>query len=136
MLLERVMAGLAKVLIVDDDVDFLRIARLTLERAGFDVLIAYSGQEGRVLARDARPDLIVLDAVMETPTEGFTMVEDLRGDPDLKHVPIVMLTSINQMAYPWHFDKDSELLPVDRFLDKPVTSERLVAEVAKALPHR
>jgi len=127
------MQDRAKVLIVDDDVDFSHIARVALEKAGFEVAAAYTGEEGRQLAREVRPDVIILDAMMETQTEGFHVAYDLRQDPELKAVPIVMLTSINEKAYPWRLDKDETWLPVDVFLDKPVSGERLVAEVNRAL---
>jgi CheY-like chemotaxis protein len=73
--------------------------------------------------------------MMDTPTEGFELARDLRSDPDLKATPLIMLTGVNQEDIPWRFDKDEDWLPVDVFLDKPVDTERLVAEINKAVDH-
>ena len=123
----------AKILIVDDDADFSRISQAALEKASYEVAVAFSGEEGRQKAKELKPDLIVLDAMMETQTEGFHVVYDLRRDPELKDVPILMLTSINTRAYPWRLDKDETWLPVDSFVDKPISSDNLVSEVTRVL---
>lgn len=125
-----------RVLIVDDDVDFTYLAQKALEKAGFDVTCAHSGEEGSQRAKEIKPDLIVLDTMMETQTEGFQVVHDLRQDPELRDISIMMLTSINAKAYPWRLDRDDTWLPVDLFLDKPVSGERLVAEVRRLLEAR
>lgn len=122
-----------KVLVVDDDVDFVKITKAMLERNGYVVATAFSGQEGREKAKSERPDLIVLDAMMETETEGFHVAYDIRKDAELRSTPIVMLTAINLRDFPWKVQQDETWLPVDVFLDKPVTSEKLVAEVNKVL---
>jgi len=122
-----------KVLVVDDDVDFVRITKAMLEKSGYVVVTAFNGQEGREKARSERPDLIILDAMMETETEGFHVAYDIRKDAELKATPIIMLTAINMRDFPWKVEKDETWLPVDVFLDKPVSSERLVAEVDKVL---
>ncbi len=127
------MGERAKILLVDDDVDFSRITQAALEKADFEVVVAFSGEEGRRKAKEVIPDLIIMDAMMETQTEGIHAIYDLRGDPQLQNVPIIMLTAINSKAYPWRLDKDANWLPVDRFLDKPVTSQQLVSEVSAVL---
>jgi len=122
-----------KVLLVDDDADFIAINRIAIEAAGCEVISASNGRTGGDLARSQRPDVIVLDVMMDTPTEGFELARDLRADPDLRTTPLIMLTGVNQEDIPWRFDKDEEWLPVDVFLDKPVDTERLVAEIRKAV---
>jgi len=126
-----------KILLVDDDIDFVEIAKRALERDQYEVVAAYSGTEGKEAAEREMPDLIILDAMMESLTEGFHVAHELRSHPKLKSVPIIMLTAINvQGDYPWRLDKDEQWLPVDRFLDKPVEPDRLRAEVKAVLEGR
>jgi len=131
----------ARILLVDDDAIFLTIHRVVLQSHGFEVKSASSAQEGLALAAEWKPDLIVMDVMMETETEGFHATYELRRNPELCHVPILMVTAINQQGYPTGFKPDPTWLPVDQLLDKPVEPERLVAEVnrllaAKARPAR
>lgn len=124
-----------RVLLIDDDADFIAINRIAIEAAGYEVVAASNASVGGEAARLERPDVIVLDVMMDTPTEGFELARDLRSDPDLKATPLIMLTGVNQEDIPWRFDKDEDWLPVDVFLDKPVDTERLVAEINKAVDH-
>jgi len=124
----------AKVLLIDDDVDFVRINRTFLERR-FDVAVAYDGTEGMARAREVRPDVIVLDVMMEELNEGFDVVREVRNDPDLQRTPIIMLTSVNRMLRPLHFEADEDWLPVSVFLDKPVSPERLMEEIDRLIQY-
>jgi CheY-like chemotaxis protein len=127
------MASAKKVLLVDDDPDFIEINRIALESKGYTILAAADGDEGLATAKAERPDAIVLDVMMSTPTEGFEVARQLRADPDLARIPLIMLTSVNREGLPWRYEPDSEWLPVDVFLDKPVPADRLIATVEKAL---
>jgi len=122
-----------KVLLVDDDVDFVKINQAHLEKAGFEVLTAYDGQEGLERARQSRPDVMVLDYMMARPTEGAFVAQEMKDDPELKDIPILLLTSVGAKHPWWRVQKDDQYLPVDEFLDKPVPPERLVEEVRKLL---
>ena len=128
--------GAKRVLLVDDDVDFLEINRLILEKAGFEVLTAESGDEGFKVASSTPVDVAVLDVMMDTPTEGFELARKLRQQETTKHIPLLMLTSVNteNEAIGSHIrfsdrDRDKDWLPVDRFVDKPVKAEDLVSLV-------
>jgi len=83
------------VLLVDDDVDLLDINRITLEGAGFDVLTAENGDEAMRVATTTHVDVAVLDVMMTTPTEGFLLARAMRQDDRTKHIPLLMLTSVN-----------------------------------------
>ncbi len=128
------MAEQYRILLVDDDADFVRITKSTLEKHGYVVIPAFNGQEAREKAKSERFDLIILDVMMETDTEGFHVAYDIRRDESIKNVPLVMLTAINLRDHPaWKVTSDETWLPVDVFLDKPVTSAQLLAAVEKAL---
>lgn len=127
------MPDTKKVLLVDDDPDFIAINRIAVEAAGYTVVTAYNRPTGLATAKAEKPDVIVLDVMMDTPTDGFELAREIRGDAELRDTPLIMLTAVNQEDIPFRFDKDESWLPVDVFLDKPVEPERLVAEIQKAL---
>lgn len=127
-----------RVLLVDDDADFLEIHRRPLERAGYEVLVAGGADEAFAVATTHPIDVAVLDVMMSTDDEGFVLARRLRGDPRTAGVPLVMLSSINAVnaarGVPFQFsdrDRDERFLPIDRFVDKPVTGAQLVAIVGE-----
>jgi CheY-like chemotaxis protein len=132
----------AKVLLVDDDVDFVEVNRLALERAGFEVLTAYDGDEGMRRATAESVDVVVLDVMMRSPEEGFELARRLRGDRRTQKLPLVMLTSVNEVNRARGLftfsdqDRDDTWLPVDRFLEKPFPPDRLVPTVQEVLAKR
>ena len=128
--------GAKRVLLVDDDVDFLEINRMTLERAGFEVLTADTADQGLKTALSTPVDVAVLDVMMDTPTEGFELARKLRAQEQTKHLPLLMLTSINteneaigSFVRFSDRDRDQTWLPVDRFVDKPIKPEDLISLV-------
>ena len=83
------------VLLVDDDADFVEMNRVLLEEHGYRVRTAYTGRQAREEVEAHRPDLIILDMVMDTETEGFTLSRELRNWEQTKRIPLVMITSVN-----------------------------------------
>ncbi len=125
-----------KILVIDDDPDVLLAMRLPLERAGFEVIDALNEDEGLEKAKSLLPDLIILDVMMGTHTAGFQLAQELHGPeaPEaLRRIPIVMVTAVHQTT-PLRFRPDSDYLPVEAFLEKPVDPRRLLEEVHKLLP--
>ncbi|MFN2370169.1 MAG: response regulator [Candidatus Krumholzibacteriia bacterium] len=123
------------ILVIDDDIDLVEIIRVTLERQGYGVIDAQSGARGLELARDRKPDLILLDVMMGTIDEGFQVAYQLRNDAGTRDIPILMLTAVgDQTGFAFDPDKDQEFLPVDEFLEKPVSPRKLVDMVRKHLP--
>jgi len=127
--------GAQKILVVDDDVDLCESLRLIFDGAGYETLTAASRTEGMEKIKTQRPDLIILDVMMETWQDGFEMSRDLKKDPELQRTPILMLTSITEIT---GIDVKSSAgdptwLPVDAFLDKPVSPAALLAEVKRLL---
>jgi CheY-like chemotaxis protein len=136
------MSSGATVLLVDDDADLREILRVVLEGAGYKTVLAASGPEGLAVADRERPDLILLDVMMPEGTEGFHVVWKLRNleDDYFKTVPVVMLTAIHQRTdlrfYPDTGDGTygaGEYLPVQGFVDKPVSPDALLKEVERVL---
>lgn len=128
------MARGKTILLVDDDVDFLAANKMALELAGFTVHLAGSGAEGLAAAVRELPDAIVLDVVMEQPDEGFVLARTLRQDERTRRIPLVILSSVNevnrQKGLAFRFsdqDRDEHWLPVDRVLEKPVRPKKLIA---------
>jgi CheY-like chemotaxis protein len=124
------------VLLVDDDVDFVFANRTALEAAGYQVLTAHNGGDGMKLAREHHIDVAILDVMMDTPEEGFVLARSLRKDEKTKNIPLVMLTSVNEVnrkaGYPYKFtdqDRDEMWLPIDKFLDKPVKPQQLAEAI-------
>ena len=125
---------MAKILIVDDDPDIVLTVRMVLESADHEVIEASSGQKGIEMIRIEHPDLIILDVMMETKTEGFQLALKLRSpDPtsefiDYKDIPILMLTAIHSTT-PLRFEPDIDYLPVELFVDKPIDPDDLLGKV-------
>jgi len=123
------------ILIIDDDIDLVEIIRVTLENENFEVIDAQNGDRGVSMAKDRNPDLILLDVMMSKVDEGFQVAYELRGDPNTKDIPILMLTAVvDQSGFAFDPEKDAEFLPVDEFLEKPVSPRKLVDMVRKHLP--
>ena len=120
------------ILLVDDDVDLVDINKTVLERNGFNVITAYTGEDGLKKANEAKPNLIVLDVMMETGSDGFNTAKALKKSDNTKDIPIIMLTSVNETV-PFNFEPDEENLPVERFLEKPLDPEKLKSEVQELL---
>ena len=83
-----------KILLVDDDNDFISAQGALLKHAGYEVYLAFSGAEGFIKATEVNPDLVILDVNMETKNSGFELNQKIRTDKDLKNIPIIMLTGI------------------------------------------
>jgi two-component system alkaline phosphatase synthesis response regulator PhoP len=122
------MTGVPKVLVVDDAPDIVRLVRDYLEHAGFSVLAAANGVDAIRIARTERPDLIVLDLGLPG-RDGLDVTRELRRDPTVSSVPIVMLTA--------RADESDKLvgleLGADDYVTKPFSAKELVARVRAVL---
>jgi len=121
-----------KILLVDDDIDLISAITLVLTNSGYEVTSAYNGKEGYKKAQAEQPDLIVLDVMMSTHSEGFDIARDLRKVEATKKTPIILLTSVNTTV-PFKFEPDATYLPVNIFLEKPVTPADLLVQIKKVL---
>lgn len=124
---------MTKILIVDDDPDMVEAGRIVLEAKGYEVVSAASVSQGLAVLEDEKPDLMILDVMMEEPDDGIRMARQVRRKGfDL---PILMLTSVNA-AMGLQIDKDAEMVPVDEFQEKPVDPSTLVSKVDQLLKNR
>ena len=127
------MTKKAKILIVDDDIDFLDSTRTVLESKPYEVIVAHEGEEGLKKAGEENPDLILLDIIMPVK-DGFTVAEQLKKDSRLSKIPLVMLTGFSSK-------RQGSSIPVSRgfdleaeeYIEKPVSPENLLAIVEKCL---
>jgi len=125
----------AKILIVDDDLDFTEGLKRNLESEAYTVDTASDRKEGMEKVKTQRPNLIILDVMMSSWEDGFEMARALKKDPQFKDISILMLTAVKKKSG-IDFKStagDSIWCPVDSFLDKPVKSDVLLAEVRKLL---
>jgi CheY-like chemotaxis protein len=123
------------VLIIDDDVDYVRISKRVLEHGGYEVVTAALGSEGLQLAKETNPDAILLDFMMETNTAGATVAQALSDDPALRGIPVLLITAARAVK-PWWRDRlnpNADWLPVVKVLDKPVSAEDLLKEVGQVV---
>ena len=121
---------MARILVVDDDPDITFAVSLYLKREKHEVRTAASRAEGMEAVKAFSPELIVLDVMMEQPDDGIAMAQELRRTGQT--LPILMLTSVGKVTG-MTFDRDSDLVPVDAFFEKPVKPEDLLKKVAELL---
>ncbi len=123
-----------KVLVIDDDSDFVESIVNLLEARGYAVASASNGKDGVQTAKTENPDVILLDVMMTTKDEGFNVARELHGIEALKNTPVIMVTGVRkEMNLPFGFEPDETWLPVKQILEKPVKPEVLLNAVADAV---
>ena len=125
----------AKILVVDDDMDIRDSYQAILESHQYSVVTAVNKSQGMEKAKTEKPDLFILDVMMDTYQDGFDMARELKRDPDFKEIPILMSTGVGEKSG-MDFKSsagDADWMPVEGFLEKPVQPETLITEVEKLL---
>jgi len=123
-----------KILIIDDDDDLVMTMRLPLEAHGYQVFRAANREEGLQKVIEVKPDIILLDVMMDSMTSGFEVCRTIRNpDPAsgyaaYRKIPIVMISAIHATAS-LRFASDKAQLPVDAFVEKPIEPEVLLSKV-------
>ena len=123
---------MSKILIVDDDPDFVEATRLVLESVGHVVVSAADGEEGLLCAGQEQPDLVILDVIMKTVLDGLYMSQRMADDPSKADTPILMVTSIANSDYAALFPTD-EYVHISDFVTKPIAPDDLLRRVAELL---
>lgn len=123
----------AKILLIDDDIDFVESTKIVLESKPYEVVVALEGEEGLRKAREEKPDLILLDIIMPVQ-DGFIAAEQLKKDPQLSKIPVLMLTSFSQRIGETSIPVSRGLtLEAEDYIEKPVSPEELLSRVQRYL---
>jgi len=119
-----------KVLMIDDDPEFVDAISNLLDAKGYTVYTASNGKDGVATAKAEDPDIILLDVMMTTKHEGFDVARELHEDAKTVDTPIIMMTGIRkEMNLPFGFEPDETWLPVKNVLEKPVKPEVLLKTI-------
>jgi len=124
------------ILVIDDDVQMVDSVKTLLKEVGYKVTYAYQAREGIELARQDPPNLILLDVMFAGPPgpDGFEAARELHADPQLRNVPIIILTGVRSVLdVKFKVTPDETWMPVKAFLDKPIKPDELLNAIGKAL---
>ena len=127
-----------KIYIVDDDRDIVESISMVLQGSGYETAAQYDDNDLTANVKAYAPDLVILDVMFpEDESAGFRMARELRADEALAKIPVLMLSAINERGlYPGKFsdhDRDDSYLPVDAFVEKPISPDALLAKLAGLL---
>ncbi len=123
-----------QVLMIDDDPEFVEATTNLLEAKGYEVVSAVNGKEGFEKAKAIHPDIILLDVMMTTESEGFDVAREMHKEESLKNTPVIIITGIRkEMNLPFGFEPDEEWLPVKAVLEKPIKPDLLLSTIEDSI---
>jgi CheY-like chemotaxis protein len=126
------MKKIKRILLVDDDPDFVDINRMILEAANYEVDAADSVALALTKLKEESYDVLIIDLMMEERDSGFTLTYAVRSDPRIHNMPILMLTSAQEKTgFSFQFSEDQEWMKVDDFAAKPLKPADLVARIER-----
>jgi two-component system alkaline phosphatase synthesis response regulator PhoP len=118
-----------KILLVDDDEDFVEATKLILESKSYDVTVAHDGKEGLKKVETEHPNLIILDVMMPN-MDGYEVCAQLKSDPTYKHIPILLLTAVGEAISTTKYTKEMGMkIQAEDYIPKPVEPIELVERV-------
>jgi len=118
-----------KILLVDDDADFVEATKIILESRSYDVTVAHDGKEGLQKAQTEQPNLIILD-VMMPEMDGYEVCAKLKADPKYRHIPILLLTAVGEAIPTTKYTLEMGMkTEADDYIPKPVEPMELVERV-------
>lgn len=134
------MAAMENILIIDDDKDLVNTIRTILESRNYKVTAAYNGKEGYARIEKGPPDLIILDVMMSTDTEGFDLAYKLKNSRLYREIPIIMVTSFPQEIAKQGPERFQHIMgegwPVSEFIEKPVDPDHLLSVIEQILEEK
>ena len=123
---------MAKILVVDDDPDFVNLTRTILQSRDYEVVTASNGEKALAAMRKEKPDLVLLDIMMSYILDGLDVGREMAEDAELKDIPVIMITSLTgaraqaeQLSY--------EYVPVEDWIHKPIDPDALLERIEAAL---
>ena len=120
-----------KILIVDDDLDFITGLKMILDNAGYEVKLTDNVKDGMKALSEYMPDLIILDVMMENFDDGFNMCADIKHDDRFKHLPVIILTAVTEVTgLKFDPETDGEYLEADAYMEKPIIPEIFLDKIA------
>jgi DNA-binding response OmpR family regulator len=126
-----------RILIIDDDVDFVDLNKAVLENNGFEVETAFSAREGMDKVQFEAPNLILLDLMLEKHDTGFSFAKAIKADPRYKEIPILMISAVaGETGYDFSQDQDGYWMKTDDFVPKPVEPDVLVQKINALLDRK
>ena len=123
---------MAKILVVDDDRDFIKITSMILQANNYEVVTAANGEQGLKAMRREKPDLVILDVMMSYVLDGIDVRRTMAQDPDLKDIPVIMATSLTAAKAQGALPTD-EYVPASEWVHKPIDPDVLLDRVKKSL---
>ncbi|MBC7262998.1 MAG: response regulator [Chloroflexi bacterium] len=129
------MPPVGKILVVDDDPDFVEYTRIVLESQGYQVQTAATAELALQMMREDKPDVVLLDVMISYVLDGLNVTRRMRDDPNLRDVPVIMISAIVSREEAGLFPTD-EYLSVDAFLTKPIDPADLLKQVDRLIQRR
>ena len=127
---------MARIMIIDDDIEVADNTATLLRERGHEVSVLYTTEEAVRHVSEGKPELLILDVMFpENPVAGFDLARQVRRTKGIKETPIILLTGINQ-EFPMDFsgdDIDPDWMPVQDFMEKPVKVPALLKKVSRLL---
>lgn len=122
-----------KILLVDDDENLVEAMKVTLLSQEYQVITAYDGEEGIKKVKEEKPDLIILDVMMDKK-HGFDVCAELKRDPELSSIPIIMLTGVGEHLHEKEWSHQQGLtLDAEDFIEKPIKPTELLGRIEELL---
>ena len=123
---------MAKILVVDDDRDFIKITSMILQANNYEVVTAANGEQGLKAMRREKPDLVILDVMMSYVLDGIDVRRTMAQDRELKDIPVIMATSLTAAKAQGALPTD-EYVPASEWIHKPIDPDVLLDRVKKSL---
>lgn len=122
-----------KILLIDDDKDYLLATKLILEKGGYEVFMAEDGHSGVEMWKSVAPDLAIIDMMMETWGEGFSVLSKIRATDTGSDTPLFFLSAVDLQGPYGSFEPPPEFPKVNAVLQKPIKAEELLERIAAEL---
>jgi DNA-binding response OmpR family regulator len=123
---------MAKILVVDDDPDFVNLTRTILQSRDYEVITASNGEKALAAMRKEKPDLVLLDIMMSYILDGLDVGREMAEDAELKDIPVIMVTSLTGARVQAE-QLSGEYVPVEDWMHKPIDPEQLLTKIEAAL---